>query len=107
MTSSSPSIVRSEPVAEAPPDGATTVVTTDPLTDGQRREADELRVIVGAVLEANGMSDRIGVLDTPLADTVLLGDPPAELIAVADDVRRLDRLREIPGVRYALYLLPR
>lgn len=99
-------IIRSEPLVSPPPDGATMVVITDPLTDEERREADNLRAIVADVLDANGMGDRVGVLDTSLADTVLLGDPPPELITVADDVRRLDQLREVPGIRYGLYLVP-
>jgi hypothetical protein len=98
-------IIRSEPTALAPPERSETLAISDPLTEQERLEADGLRARIAAVLERSGRSEQVGVLDTPLADTVLLGEPPTDLVAIADDVRRLDELRDVAGIRYGLYLV--
>jgi hypothetical protein len=98
-------IVRAEAIAEPPPAGAVSLAIFDPLSESERAEADALRAEIAAVLDRVGRPGQIGVLDTPLADTVLLGDVPGELLAVADSVRRLDELREVAAVRYGLYLV--
>ena len=77
---------------------------SDPLSQTERAEADVLYDRVAAVLVANGLDAQVGILDTPLADVVLLGEPPAALLAVAADVERLAELQKVPGDRYVLYV---
>ena len=58
------------------------------------------------ILRRDDREDEIRILETPLADVVLLGDPSPELAGRAGDARRLAELRSIPGDRYGLYLVP-
>ena len=55
------------------------------------------------VLVEDGRDDAIVLLGTPLADVILLDGASPELLARADDARRLAALRSVPGGRYALY----
>jgi hypothetical protein len=96
-------VLRAEPVTEPAPPGTTLVIVVDPLSPEQRTELDALRERIAAVMRDVGLEDRIGLLDTPLADAVLLGDPPPELRVLTDELARLTELRRVPGVRYALY----
>ena len=96
-------IIRHEPIALAPPEGTTTAIIVDPLSDGERREADILTNELAQILEDNGLSAKVPLLHSPLVDLVLADDPPADMLAVADDVHRLNELRQIPGARFGLY----
>lgn len=98
-------VLRLERMAATPPPDSVTVVVVDPLTADQRREADRLASELAAILDRDGRADEIPILETPLADVVLLGEPSPELAARADDARRLAELRSIPGDRYGLYRL--
>ena len=55
------------------------------------------------ILEDNGLSAKVPLLRSPLVDLVLAEDPPSDVLAVADDVHRLNELRQIPGARFGLY----
>lgn len=99
-------LLRLESTSVAPPDGSTKIVVVDPLTSAQRAEVDRITAELAEILRRDGRDDEISVLDTPLADVVLLGDPSPELAARADDARRLAELRSVPGDRYGLYVLP-
>jgi hypothetical protein len=102
-------IVRNEPVLAPPPeiDGRASelVVAIDPLDEAERAEADAITADVAAVLERDGRAAEIGVLDTDLAGAVLVGSPSPELLALTDDLARLEELRRVPGVRYGLYVV--
>lgn len=98
-------MVRSEDFASPPPDNATTLAISDPLTPQQRLEADSISSELASILVADGREDRVFLLYSPLADLVLADDPPPELIERADDVARLNELRQVPGTRYGLYLV--
>ncbi len=97
-------VLRYEPRSLPAPGGTSVVVDVDPLTPSERIEADTIAETVAAILVETGRADQVAILDSPLADVVLLGDPPAELIAVADLVKRLAALRRVPGDRYVLYV---
>lgn len=96
-------IVRIEPSSRSAPEGTSVVVVFDPLTPAQRAEADELTARIADVLLRAGLDDQVPILDSPLADAILVDDPPDELVALTDDVVRLAELRRIPGDRYVLY----
>ena len=96
-------IIRQEPIAMTPPDGTTAAIIVDPLSKAERREADILVDELARILEDNGLSAKVPLLHSPLVDLVLADDPPSDVLAVADDVRRLSELRQIPGARFGLY----
>jgi len=81
-------------------------VVVDPLGGEARAEIDRLTAELAEILRNDGREQDVPLLDTPLADVILLGEPSPELAARADDVGRLAELRSIPGDRYALYALP-
>lgn len=97
-------VLRSEPRTLRPPAGTDEVIDVDPLTADERAEADELAARITDVLVHNGRADQIPILDSPLADVVLLDDPPPDLVAIRADVKRLAALRKVPGDRYVLYV---
>lgn len=96
-------VLRLERTAADAPPGSVAIVVVDPLTADQRTEVDRLTVELAEILRRDGRADEVPVLETPLADVVLLRDPSPELAARADDARRLAELRSIPGDRYGLY----
>ena len=89
-----------------PPDNATLVSVVDELSEAEREEADTLTQQLTEILVNNDMADKVALLYSPLVDLVLAGNPPAELLAMTDDVHRLDELRQIPGARFGLYEYP-
>ena len=99
-------LLRHEPTSAPGPDGAAVVTVVDPLTPDQRAEVDRLTAELADILRRDGRSDEVAVLETYLAGAVLLDDPSAELLARADDVRRLAELRSIAGERFVLYESP-
>ena len=99
-------LLRLERTSAPPPPGSVTIAVVDPLTEEQRTEVDRWTAELADLLRRDGREDEVPVLDTPLADVILLDDPSPELAARAEDVRRLAELRSIPGDRYALYELP-
>ena len=98
-------VLRLERNTTPPPPGSVTLTVVDPLTSAQRAEIDRLAAELADILRSDGREDEIPVLDTPLADVILLGDPSPELAARGDDAHRLAELRSIPGDRYGLYEL--
>ncbi len=96
-------IIRHEPIAMPPPDETTAVTIVDPLSDEERREADILTDELAQILEDNGLSAKVPLLHSPLVDLVLAEDPPPDVLALVDDVHRLNELRQIPGARFGLY----
>ena len=98
-------LLRLERTSAPPPSGSVTIAVVDPLTDDQRTEIDRLTADLAGILRRDGREDEIAVLDTALADVILLADPSPELTSRAEDARRLAELRSIPGDRYALYEL--
>jgi hypothetical protein len=99
-------MVRSEPFDTPAPQGAITLAISDPLTPEERLEADTISEELAAVLISYGRDDEVFLLYSPLAGLILDGDPPPELTRETDAIQRLDRLRQIPGTRYGLYLIP-
>lgn len=99
-------LLRLERSTAPAPEGATTIVVVDPLGGEARAEIDRLTAELAEILRNDGREQDVPLLDTPLADVILLGEPSPELAARADDVGRLAELRSIPGDRYALYALP-
>lgn len=99
-------LLRLEPTTLEPPPGSSPLTVVDPLSGSERAEADRLTDELAGILRRDGREDEIPILDTALADVVLLGDPSPELAARADDARRLAELRSTPGDRYGLYVLP-
>lgn len=95
-------LIRSEPRTQTPPAGSELVVDIDPLTPEERIEADELASLIADALIAAGRDEQVPILDSPLADVVLIDAPP-EIIALAAAVERLAELRLVPGDRYVLY----
>jgi hypothetical protein len=102
-------VVRSEPGLAPPPeiDGRTSelVVAIDPLDEAERAEVDAITAEAAAILERDGRGAEVGVLDTDLAGAVLVGSPSPELLAMTDDLARLEELRRVPGIRYGLYVV--
>ena len=96
-------VLRLELRAEPPPAGTVTLAIVDPLDPDERAEADRLTEELTAILVEDGRDDAIVLLGTPLADVILLDGASPELLARADDARRLAALRSVPGGRYALY----
>jgi hypothetical protein len=99
-------MLRLERSVEEPPPGAKALVIVDPLTADQRAEADRIADAVSDALVRDERAAEVAVLGTPLADVVLFDDPSDELLALADDVRRLAALRSAESDRYGLYVLP-
>lgn len=99
-------LVRAESIREPVPTGATLMSEWDSLSVGERAEADRLTADLTQVLRSLGMADRVHLLYTSAAGTLLLGAPPAAIAVEAESINRLAELRAFGGDRYALYLLP-
>ena len=99
-------LLRHEPIVEPPPPAATALAVVDPLTEGQRRDADRITADVTDILLRDGRAGDVALLHTTLPGALLLGKPSAELRARSEDLERLTLLRRIPGDRYGLYQLP-
>ncbi|MBI5089427.1 MAG: hypothetical protein HZB15_11380 [Actinobacteria bacterium] len=99
-------LVRDEAFVTPPPDGATTVAISDPLSPDERTEADRLSEELATVLVETGHEDLVYVLYSSLAEIVLDRAASPELLERSDDVARLDALRQIRGARYGLYFVP-
>jgi hypothetical protein len=98
-------LVRAEEVTEPPPTGARTLSVYDRLTPADRKEVDQLTAELTAVLEENGLADKVPILASPGAGLILLNDPPEAVVTESAAFIRLADLRERGGTRYALYLL--
>jgi hypothetical protein len=99
-------MVRSEPFETPAPAGATTLAISDPLSAAERVEADTITQELSEILIAFDRADAVPLLYSPLARLVDDDDPPPELISRSAQIERLNDLRQIPGTRYGLYLVP-
>ena len=97
--------LRNEPTALPPPDGATTLAITDPLSPSERAEADDLTAQLTEILQRNDLEASVPLLYTSLADLVAGDSPPPEVEARRADILRLAELRRVPGTRFGLYAI--
>ena len=98
-------LIRNEPTALAPPDNATALAISDPLSPAQRDEADRLTARLAEVLQQDDLSDYEPLLDTQLVELILDHLPPADAAALKADVVRLGELRRVPGTRLGFYVV--
>ena len=96
-------LIRGESTALPPPDGATLLAISDPLSRSERIEADTITASLNDILLRNDLSDREPLLYTQFVSLILDDSPPEELIDARADIERLEQLRHITGTRLGLY----
>ena len=97
-------VMRSERRELPAPDGTQVVAVTDALTPDGRREADSITAQLSDVLTDHGLAAQLPLLESPLVDVLLDGEPPPAVAAQRPRIERLRQLRSDVSQRYGLYV---